>query len=265
MNSFSEVGLGFAEFVAQLLNETFDSVLTSQNYQLEKYIELENAKNLSNERFFALYLDDSVLSERELDIFGLALQAKMHLSPTILAILDDIFGTEIKGIVEKDHLTEQGYQEVKAFLLETVVEERKAMIDTLLGKMELARLVVDSGEIKAKLELSNLYEEDSSTTAAGAGRKKATPKRSIKRPTTDPTKLTQATPDNLTNIIRNIDIKQYVDPTTQLKTLIVDKASIADGTPVKALIPDVRVIAKPVKMTSSSNLYSEVVIKFKTV
>lgn len=244
MNSFSEVGLGFAEFVSQLLNETFDSVLTAQNYQLEKYVELENARNLSQERFFALYLDNSVLLERALDIFGLPIKVKMAVESTVLAAMEDIF-EDTTNMINKGQLTQDGYLAIQAFLLENVVNERKSMLDALLNKMEAARLVIDSGEIRAKLEFSNLHE---ATTTTDTGRKSRARQ-----------------PQNIPGRIKNIDIKEYIDPTTKQKTLIVDKTTIPDGIDVKTIIPDVRVIARPVKMTTNSNLFSEVVIKFKTV
>lgn len=276
MNSFNEVGLGFAEFVAQLLNETFDSVLSAQNYQLEKYIELENAKNLSSERFFDLYLDEDALAQRELDTFGIQLKAKMVVPSNILIILEEIFESTV-GFLNKNRLTKSGYEDIQGYLKESLVEERKNLIDTLLNKTELARLVVDSGEIRAKLELSNLHDEggddddknvrsaDSITMAAGAIKPKET-NAPIKTPIKPPKGTTQpANPESLSDLIGKIPIKEFINPSTKEKTLIVDKKALPEGLGIKSSIPDVRVIARPVKMTTNSNLFSEVVIKFKTV
>lgn len=263
MNSFNEVGLGFAEFVSQLLNETFDSVLSAQNYQLEKYIELENARNLSTERFFELYMDDEILEQRELDIFGISLLAKKVLSAEVIATIEEELGTT-DGIVFKNRLTKNGYTEIQNFIKETVVNERKSLLDTLLNKTELARLVVDSGEIRAKLELTNLHDQDDDTAAAG----KTASKRVIKptkTPVTENNPIAEKPAPEGFSVRDKLQIKEFIDPETKGKTLIVDKNSIPEGLGIKSLIPDVRVIAKPVKMTATSNLYSEVVIKFKTI
>ena len=156
-----------------------------------------------------------------------------------------------------------------------LVEERKSLIDSLLNKTELARLVVDSGEIKAKLELSNLHDstngDDGINDAGKRVAKGTTPiKANIPDKTTIPPKGTIGNtdtnlPEGMSDLIGKIPIKEFIDPNTNFKTLIVDKKSIPERLGVKASIPDVRVVARPVKMTTNSNLYSEVVIKFKTV
>lgn len=76
MEDFKEVSLGFAEFVSQLIQETFDAVLSSQNYQLEKYAELEAKMNLPNNVFAEYYITNEQIETKNWSISGLKLSLK---------------------------------------------------------------------------------------------------------------------------------------------------------------------------------------------
>ena len=70
---FSKISLGFAEFVSQLMYETFDAILDSQNYQLNKYLELESALNTPNSFFV-----DKYISEEEFTDFQVSFLARQE-------------------------------------------------------------------------------------------------------------------------------------------------------------------------------------------
>ena len=70
MQNIQEVSLGFAEFVSQLIQETFEAILSSQNYQLERYAELQGRLNLPNEAYRTAYNIDDKVGERVQQYFG---------------------------------------------------------------------------------------------------------------------------------------------------------------------------------------------------
>ena len=256
MENFSPVSLGFAEFVSQLIQETFEATLSAQNYQIEKYTELVNSLSLSDERFKEMYLSDDSLVEKELNIFDVIIVAKMSVKEDLFNIIEEIFETT-KGIVYQKRLTIDGAKKLKEYVLDSLITERKNILETVINKSEMARLIVDSGEIKAKLELKNFYQNINNIS--GIRSAESTEPVVIPRPMKpiDPVELTGISID-----LGEVTIQEISDPVSNTTTIIVDKDSIQQ--PISS-IPNVRIIATPASITSSSNLFSEVTIKFKTV
>lgn len=259
-NNFDKVSLGFAEFVSQLLHETFDAVLSAQNYQLEKYSEFEKALSLSNGQFKELYISDDEINEKEIKIFGVSIKDKIQITSDLMTSIKEIvkdFNIE-KGI-EKNKLTNFGAAILEQKVIELLADEKKEKLRQLINKSEMVRLMVDSGEIRAKLELSNLYQSE----AAELPQESSTKKR-----TAAPGKTgsgTQQTMQAKEVELKGIKIQEILDPVSKQKTLIIDRASLKGSTDVSALMQKVRIVATPSQSTSNSNLFSEVVIKFKTV
>lgn len=251
MADFSKVSLGFAEFVSQLLHETFDAVLSAQNYQLEKYSALEKALGTSTLKFKELYITDDEIKEKEIEFFGAALMENMIIPDDMLISLKETvpdFDPEMQDkAIRKGKLTPYGVTLLADFVLESLVAEKKGEIRQLVNHSDMVRLIVDSGEIRAKLELTSLYQGPDTET--------------VKKE--DPQKV--PTPTLKSQGLKEVKIKEFEDPVSKLKTLIIDKASIQKNAPVAGSMPNVRLIATPATSTSNSNLFSEVVIKFKTV
>jgi len=266
MEDFGEVSLGFAEFVSQLLQETFDATLSAQSYQLEKISELESSLNLPNERFREMYLSEDMLLEKELDIFGAKLINQMELSSDVMDIIEGLFD-DTSSIVIAGKLTNEGLNKLQAYVLESLVAERKNALRGLINKTEMTRLMVDSGEIRAKLELTNL----SQNLAAQGGNTDSKSLRKSKESVTDKTPAKEpnkASIDELSSAyvsLKGIKMREIIDPETNRKTLIVDKESISNKLNIDFSMPSVRIVAKPASVSSSSNLFSEVIIKFKTI
>jgi hypothetical protein len=135
MENFSEVGLGFSEFVGQLLQETFDATLSAQNHQLEKYRELQEALNLSSDAFKKDYLNAEMIADKELAQFGVLIENLGVIKDDQLSYLETQFDS-LKGIVYRGKLTKDGVQKVKNLTIENLVDEYKSSIELLLNRAE---------------------------------------------------------------------------------------------------------------------------------
>jgi len=262
-NEFSKVSLGFAEFVSQLIHETFDAILESQNYQIDKYLELEEALNTTSTQVFRnKYVSDQELEDFTINTYGFVPKTKMAYNGNELILLKSIVPeTEQKQSFLKNQLTEYGLAWLVQYTVEKLMEFKKAKLRIFVERPELARLMVDSGEIKAKLELFCLNETKVDTLS-----------NPVKAKIAEPTKTGAATQSiaktsfsikdiKMTN---GLNVKELVDPVTNLKTILIDKSTLRNTTSM-ATIPSARLIANPVNTTQTSNLYSEVTIKFRSI
>ena len=254
-NDFSKVSLGFAEFVSQLLHETFDAVLSAQNYQLEKYSEFEKALSISNESFKVLYVTDGELESRETELYGSLLTANMSVDASFIITLQKNNGNiDIQQAVVNNKLTGYGLDAARSAISDLVVNEKKAKLRQLIDHSQMVRLMVDSGEIKAKLELSNLYEQQEQAT------KTVAPLKNL--PAGQPLKIVK---EQMQFIPKGRPAREYVDPVSKQKILLVDRTALLESQAASSIIPRLRLVATPVTSTSSSSLFSEVTIKFKTI
>jgi hypothetical protein len=256
MEDFNKISLGFAEFVSQLLHETFEAALSAQNYQIEKYIEIENILKLSNTRYFDLYLNTELLKERSLDIFGVEVKNQMTLNPEIVLIIENLF-EDVSDYIKSNKLTNNGFKAIKEYVLTNLVSERKNVLQSIINKTEFSRLIIDSGEIKAKLELTNLYQDKSLDDEKLVSLKANSTKKSE-----DEKSNVFSSKSVLFNNIKMTEIK---DSKTNEKILVIDKSTISDKSNFTYSLPNVRITAKPATVSSNNNLLSEVIIKFKTV
>ena len=255
MEDFKEVSLGFAEFVSQLIQETFEAILSSQNYQLEKYLEIESKLNLPNEKFIKEFINVEQIDNKEVLFFGFKLVKQMKIDDNLKEFIIKEFG-ELTNIVYKSKLTVNGYTEIRKFITNLIITEQKDILNHLLNKSNATSLVVDSGEINAKLELSNLYSNDNTSVNQ--------PKKELKSKKIDLRKSKYS--DNRIvreNILKPIKITNVFDEKTKISTIFIDKKDIENSNNFS--ISALRLIAKPVKMSSSSNLFTEIKINFKTV
>ncbi|MCA6062131.1 hypothetical protein [Thalassolituus marinus] len=248
MSDFQYVGLGFAEFVGQLMTETFEATLNAQQYQLRRFAELQEAIDLEDDAFLQRYVDPQLVLNREVLIAGAPLARQMVIARErqayILEITEDY---EDETIIYKNRLTNYGFDALRDVIDGTIVAEKKASLQALLARMEQARLVIDSGEINAKLELSSLY-QSTPTDGAEAG---AAVKKRLVAPTAE---LSLAAGG----------IKELVNAETLEKTVLMDADMLEQSLAANADSP-VRISAKPLPASTSSSVYSEVTIRFKTV
>lgn len=263
MEDFGKVGLGFAEFVSQLLHETFDATLSAQNYQLEKYLELERALKLNSEQFRAQFIADEDVDERETEMFGTSLVAGMSVSQSLLeiiaALIEDYF-----GIVYNKKLTSKGYTTLRQMVVDALVAEKKDNLRLLLNKSEMAQIMVESGEIKAKLELSVLSKtQDSSSTSNVTGVKSAA-NLTEDDPIETSGELKKGKFSSKIIDVGGVKFRELKDAETNQRVLFIDKSEVAGRVEKISTLPDTRIVATPLQTTTTSNLFSEITIRFKT-
>jgi hypothetical protein len=263
-SNFSKVSLGFAEFVSQLIHETFDAILDSQNYQIEKYLELEKALNTSTAAFQSRYLTTEEINEHLLAEIGFELKPNMLLTEAQTAVLAAILSSiESKEIV-KSKLTRAQYDAIYNHLIELLVAQKKAKIQMFVERPELARLFVDSGEIKAKLDLFCLNEEVKAPVKEAANPKLKKANIPLADKTAFEVKALDFSKMPIAGARTQVAAKEILDNTTGLKTILIDKESIKN----KALnfnIPSTRIVANPINSSSTSSISSEVIIKFRSL
>ena len=267
-NDFSKVSLGFAEFVSQLIHETFDAILDSQNYQIDKYLGLEKALNTANNEFAKKYLSPEEINEHILDEVGFELKANMILTDEQIGTLSTILSEIESKEVIKSKLNKIQYDVIYYHLLEVLINTRKSKIQMFVERPELARLFVDSGEIKAKLNLFCLNEE-------------IKPVANPVNKTISKTKSAKETMSNIEKVsfeVKKLDFskiqilgktttvmaKEVIDKETGLKTILIDKESIKNKE-INFNIPTTRIVANPINSSSSSAISSEVTIKFRSI
>ncbi|MEO0580659.1 MAG: hypothetical protein AAF135_00420 [Bacteroidota bacterium] len=231
---FEKVSLGFAEFVSQLLQETYDSILSAQNHQLERLVEMDRALNMPTDRFIDRYLSEAQVEAKMEDVFGEVLKAQMRVSKALQATIEAQVDS-LKGIVNAGKLTNAGFAQLFQFIQEMLVEEQKGILETVLNRIDSTQLIVDSGEITAKLELSNWEEiiEDQDNL--------------------DPTP----------KIRRPIKTQRFEDPETKRTYLLVDRQELQDMAKTNWVIPRTRLTVTPLKAQTETNVFAEVKIKFK--
>jgi len=259
MPDFKEVSLGFAEFVAELIQETFDAVLSSQNYQLERYAEMESKLNLPNSIYIENFISNDEIEARKYEYFGFKIEKQMAVDEDFDNFLSDNFEVEEKLVFNKK-LTNAGFNMITEYIGNVMVEEQKAVLNTLINKTNASNIVVDSGEITAKLELANLYTQPNSPATGNIPPPKVLPaSRGIRK------KKSANLDVGLQSYKSNINVIDFKDEQTGKTTVLIDKATVANINAVSLKIPNVRLAVQPAKLSSSSNLYSEIKINFKTV
>lgn len=249
MSDFQYVGLGFAEFVGQLMTETFEATLNAQQYQLRRFMELQDAIDLPDEQFLQQYVEDDTILNREILIAGAPLARQMIIPAERQAyILEMTEEFEEESVIYKNRLTNYGFESLREVIRTSLAAEKKSSLSALLARMEQARLVVDSGEISAKLELSSLYQNTADTASASD--------------TVAVKKLAAGSVAELS--LASSGIKELVDKATLDKTVLLD-ADMLDKTLTAKADSPVRISAKPLPASTSGSMYSEVTIRFKTV
>lgn len=249
--SLEKVNLGMCEFIAKLIDETMEAVIDAQNTQNEQLATIRIASLQSSEEFAS-----KNISDKEAIIYLSNLMA-----PTILPSVGKIFDavlfqnklnfTFIEGdyITNKrgNYLTQQGYD---AMLLQCkiILSEQKHEMFKLLFRDGLPKIVIDSGEITAKVAFTAVSNSSSSST-----------KPVLKKAATD-SKL------EISSIkINPLETKILDGKTTLIKTNSTDKISKITG---DKYLPDTKIILENANQSSNNattSLFGEVTLRFKTI
>lgn len=167
MTDYTHVALGFSEFVGQLLTETFEATLNAQQYQLSRYAELEAMADLPDDEFRLRYVDPQAILNREIAYAGAPIARQMEVPDSrqdlILELTEEY---EAQSVIFKNRLTNYGFEALREVIDGQIVQEQKSQLRALLARMEQARLVVDSGEITARLTLNSVFQSPTSSDDA---------------------------------------------------------------------------------------------------
>jgi|CXWL01.1.fsa_nt_gi hypothetical protein len=269
----SQVSLGFAEFVGQVLRETFEAVTGAQAHQTERVTALLEALELSPPEFQAKFLEPQDLQAAEISLFGEALTERMRLTGRIEEQIRRIVPeAELADASARGTLSASGFQLLRRLALENAVAESKARMRAEVNQLGSTRLVVDSGEVKVKLELSNLYQSEATQPPADSGtptsgtRERPNPAKPPDIPSPpDPVREAREARLAFRDIQKEgLIVREVTDSVSSQKTVLLDRAGL-QALAAGRSVPDLRLVATPARQNSSSNVLSEVTIRFKTV
>lgn len=162
--------LGFAEFVAKLISDTFGAVLASQIEQQDKISELSSLLSLSDDEFVAICMQDDELvfqleenlkqrypfdSDTEHAVYkGAPYQAPTQQKEESPPFFKDLaISLEEKQDFSGKKLTEEGAKKVKIAVMLTIAQKQRQLLSDVLVN-GIPKLSVDHGKINAKLTFS---------------------------------------------------------------------------------------------------------------
>ncbi|MBD3654672.1 hypothetical protein [Kangiella sp.] len=273
--------MGFAEFVAKLISEVFDAVVTSQAEQQEKLLEIKELVSQPEGLFIDNLLQDDTFLEqidrllssyfpttsdnsRHAIFEGAPYKVKKGSSPESPAILEQL-GLDLTDTdsAKKGSFTELDVLEIyRAAARPFAQQKRQAMINAI--EHGFSNIIVDSGKINAKFTFNTSVErEDSEEEAAPAngGAEKPKPKPKAKKAVLDKR-------IKLKDSIR----KSVIDTKTiSARSRILSNPTIKAGILKPKLTEDIKVAIKPANnrdpqaSTTTANIYSEIELNFKSI
>ena len=275
-NTLTPIDMGFAEFVAKLISEVFDAVVTSQAEQQEKFNELQELMTLPHESFvdhllqqdpFIQQVDELLVEhfpandKEQMHVIypGAPYQPKSGNKPESPAISDQLGITLLKADYNaKDKtLTEAGVLKIYRKAAEPYVIQKRNVITKLI-EQGLSNIVVDSGKINAKLTFSTTVasgdNDDDSPDDDSAAESKSHSQ--AKTHTMLKSKLAEA------NIGRTL-ITKKLEPIQPINRYV--------GILKPNINKQVRLTVKPASnkapqdVEAKANIFSEVELNFKTI
>lgn len=278
--------MGFAEFVAKLISEVFDAVVTSQAEQEEKFLEIKELVSQPEDLFLdSLLQDDAFLdqidrllaayfpSNKKDEIHSIiedqSYKPKKGNSPEVPAIFEQL-GLDLSDSqsAKSGKFTNNDVLEIyRAAARPFAQQKRQAMINAI--EHGFSNIIVDSGKINAKFTFNTEVESHAEDTDSGVETKpkantpKAEPKPGpkAKRPVLDKHIKLKDT------LRKSIVDKQSVNVRSRLASNPKLKASILQP----KLSEGVKVAIKPANnrdpqaSTTTANIYSEIELNFKSI
>jgi hypothetical protein len=261
-NNLTKVSLGFAEFVSQLVHETFDAIVGSQFYQIDKYAELLAVLNTPNNLFRVKYISDEEFKNFQEMYLGFIAKSNLVVD-TKMEVLKLLFEEIVLSeMIINNKLTGFGLEKIEALCENKLIESKKNSIRQFMNEKNNIKLSIESGEIKTRIDLFCLNE---GTQEEAILTPKNLTKNSLK--------------ENKANIVINkgsfslkenklsignkyINIQEIVDKETNLTTILIKKQDILAGSKNITSIPTARLVVNPLGSNSATNIFSEVTIKF---
>ncbi|WP_018623919.1 hypothetical protein [Kangiella aquimarina] len=273
--------MGFAEFVAKLISEVFDAVVTSQAEQEEKLLEIKELVSQPEELFVDNLLQDDVFldqidrllksyfpanSDKNVHAIyeGAPYKVKKGNSPESPAILEHL-GLDLSESesAKKNKFTNNDVLEIyRAAARPFAQQKRQAMINAI--EHGFSNIIVDSGKINAKFTFNTSVESEETEqepAPSNGNAAKPKPKPKAKKAVLDKRiKLKDS-------LRKSVIDKQTFDVRSRLVSNPNLKASILKPT----LAKDVKVAIKPANnrdpqaSTTTANIYSEIELNFKSI
>ncbi len=177
--------LGLAEFVAHLIRETFDAVITSQSEQEERIVELQRALTLSVEEYADHYITDEDADAQLAALFpntvievGTAYTAGRKPPATESPSFQEVLGITIgprdvttsqRGSTRGEkRLNARGLQRIRMAVNLQLAEAQLPLLHEMVNR-GMPRILVDSGTINAKVTLQ--IEENTAPAPASTAKK----------------------------------------------------------------------------------------------
>jgi hypothetical protein len=265
-----DVGLGFAEFVGQLLCETFDAVLNAQQHQIQRRCELVEALAMSDAAFKARFVGADLVRAREERIFGARLEPGMRLSSAqelALAELSSAPRVDSRTVGEPVPLSVNDVAAARAAIESLLVREQRDQIAGLLHRIQEMHLIVDQGEITAKVELSTVARVGDAPPemALRSTRTETTSGSSASRETreSEAGEAPGASIRDAAEAALSLGGRIIVDPETKRTTVLFDRQALERAGRTAQDSP-LRVTARPITSTSQAVMSSQVTIRFRT-
>jgi hypothetical protein len=262
-NNLNKVSLGFAEFVSQLIQETFDAIIGSQFYQIDKYAELLGVLNTPNNLFRKKYISEEEFINFQETLIGFIVKPSMIIDLKIESL--KIFFQEevLTKMMLNNKLTEYGFHAIQELCENKLIEDKKNSIRKFINEQNSVRLTIDSGEIKTKLDLFCLNQ--TSTNEDIKPKKTDTKDVDIKSELQEVNMKKEAflVKDNQIKIgSKSINLQEIIDSETKQKTILIKKQDLISSSDKISSIPTARLVANPLSSSSTTNVFSEVTIKF---
>lgn len=294
--------LGFAEFVAKLISDTFNAILSSQADQKNKINELRALLTMNKEEFIDACMQDEALLDQmdsELKVlFGADNQAGHSVivgsvytphngnvaeSPPYSAVLgitlvdkEDFYQEKVqrppKGLslpkeMFKYYLSGKGVDKIERAIMAIIARQQRASINSMMAD-GIPRLVVDSGKINAKLtfatELFDHSDDEEVDESEG-----------YKRPTPIPPSGASQSSASTTGPVRKDAIEKQL-AARRVRLGAAAQFSLNTNSRFLGTVDTQRLASSRLKITpasnkvpqdvsSKTNIYSEVEIHFKTI
>jgi len=170
------IEVGFAEFIAKLITEVFDAIVTSQFDQEERIAELSTVAGLPPEEFAEKFVTDEQTTEEIERLFpgdsdkhptaiyvGAPYRPErkgVSELPPIYAVLGITLEKSDYRVVKKQTaLTFSGVEKVKSAVRQHLAKEHQAAVNEIIRR-GLPRVIADAGRVNAKLTYDVLSLEE---------------------------------------------------------------------------------------------------------
>jgi hypothetical protein len=274
------VELGFAEFVAKLVSDVFDAVVSAQVEQRDRIASLDRLLELDEDRFIeAMLAEETVRNgvlERLLVLFPIEGEAGHGITVGAAykpggprtqeqpAVFEKTGLTLVQGVdFAQQKLTEAGVARIYRHLAAPFARARRDTAVSLLHE-GMPKLRIDSGRVLAKLTFRSEVGADSSAGEAGTPAAAPEPASAARAaPTASAATAEKATP-RLAGLQLPPSLAEAVRTAQPATVSAVSLNPVRNAAPARLLVKPAS-SSNPQDAQSTSEIYSEVEIHFKVI